>query len=50
MYLVLKGVEKMSILTAKGNADVQCDLEEDGLRGVSLMNLLFTGHAILSWL
>jgi hypothetical protein len=43
----LKGCRKMTILTAKGNADVQCDLEEDGLRGVSLMNLLFTGHAIL---
>ncbi|GLT69421.1 hypothetical protein SLA2020_415740 [Shorea laevis] len=43
----LKGCRKISILTAKGNADVQCDLEEDGLRGVSLMNLLFTGHAIL---
>ena len=43
----LKGCRKMSILPAKGDADLQCDLEEDGLRGVALMNLLFTGHAIL---
>nr|CAN66173.1 hypothetical protein VITISV_000731 [Vitis vinifera] len=26
--------------------DVVCDLEEDSLRGVALMNLLFIGHAI----
>ncbi|KAG2721989.1 hypothetical protein I3760_02G108100 [Carya illinoinensis] len=43
----LKGCKKMSLLSAQGNADLQCDLQEDRLRGVALMNLLFTGHAIL---
>lgn len=43
----LKGCRKMSVLPAQANAGVQCDLEEDGLRGVALMNFLFTGHAIL---
>lgn len=42
-----KGCSKMSMLPAKANAGVQCDIEEDGLRFVALMNLLFTGHAIL---
>ncbi|KAK7820639.1 hypothetical protein CFP56_038645, partial [Quercus suber] len=55
--LVLKGTwvlqtglslcRKMSVMLAKGDADVQCDLEEDGLRGVALMHFLFTVHAAL---
>ncbi|KAJ6321559.1 hypothetical protein OIU77_011599 [Salix suchowensis] len=28
----------------------KCDLEEDGLRGVALVNLLFVGHAIVVFL
>ncbi|KAF3968691.1 hypothetical protein CMV_007451 [Castanea mollissima] len=43
----LKGCRKMSVMLAKGDADVQCDLEEDGLRGVALMHFLFTVHAVL---
>ncbi|CAB4292417.1 unnamed protein product [Prunus armeniaca] len=42
----LKGCKKMSVWPNQENAEWKCDLEEDGLRGVSLMTLLFIGHAI----
>lgn len=45
-----KGCNKMSVLPAKENADVVCYLEEDRLRGVALVNLLFIGHAIVVFL
>ncbi|CAK9139539.1 unnamed protein product [Ilex paraguariensis] len=31
----------------QGKTDVTCELEEDMLRGIALMNLLFTGHVIV---
>ncbi|GMH18882.1 hypothetical protein Nepgr_020723 [Nepenthes gracilis] len=43
---VLKGCGKMSVLPGQDKADVKCDLKEDSLRGIALMNLLFIGHAI----
>ncbi|XP_048333807.1 uncharacterized protein LOC125423486 [Ziziphus jujuba] len=42
----LKGCQKISMVLTKEDADVRCDLEEDGLRGAALMKLLFIGHAI----
>lgn len=42
-----KGCGKVVIAPAQGNTDVKCDLEEDKLRGMALMNLLFVGHAIM---
>ncbi|BFG14198.1 hypothetical protein CerSpe_004710 [Prunus speciosa] len=45
MYDIL-GCKKMSVWPNQENAEWKCDLEEDGLRGVSLMTLLFIGHAI----
>ncbi|KAF4350485.1 uncharacterized protein LOC133030852 [Cannabis sativa] len=42
-----KGCQKVMVLPGKENADMGCDLEEDGFRAVALMRLLFTGHAIL---
>nr|GMD70046.1 APC membrane recruitment protein like [Ipomoea batatas] len=41
------GCEKITEDVVKGNADVKCPLEEDRLRGLALMNLLFVGHVIL---
>ncbi|XP_023005999.1 uncharacterized protein LOC111498877 [Cucurbita maxima] len=43
----LKGCRAMLVLPATGDAFVQCDLEEDGLRGIALMNLIFIGHVVL---
>lgn len=43
----LKGCRAMLVLPATGDAFVHCDLEEDGLRGIALMNLIFIGHAFL---
>ncbi|KAL6971242.1 hypothetical protein U1Q18_030923 [Sarracenia purpurea var. burkii] len=43
----LKGCGKISISPALGKTDLKCDLEEDRLRGIALMNLLFIGHAIV---
>ncbi|XP_073266815.1 uncharacterized protein [Populus alba] len=37
-------------LCGSGNVEFKCDLEEDGLRGVALVNLLFVGHAIVVFL
>ncbi|KAF3457845.1 hypothetical protein FNV43_RR02505 [Rhamnella rubrinervis] len=42
----LKGCHKISVPPATGDTDLRCDLEEDGLRGVALMKLMFIGHAI----
>ncbi|XP_071736330.1 uncharacterized protein [Rutidosis leptorrhynchoides] len=42
-----KGCGQVVITPAQGNTDVKCDLEEDKLRGMALMNLLFVGHSIL---
>ncbi|XP_015580360.1 uncharacterized protein LOC8265750 [Ricinus communis] len=41
-----KGCHKITVLMDNENAVLKCDLEEDGLRGVALVNLLFIGHAI----
>lgn len=41
-----KGCHKISLSVAKGNVDVKCDLQEDGFRGISLINLLFVVHAM----
>jgi hypothetical protein len=46
----LKGCHKIEILPGSGNVEFKCDLEEDGLRGVALVNLLFVGHAIIVFL
>ncbi|XP_004147163.1 uncharacterized protein LOC101208255 isoform X2 [Cucumis sativus] len=43
----LKGCRAMLVLPATGDGFVHCDLEEDGLRGIALMNLIFIGHAFL---
>ncbi|XP_043705552.1 uncharacterized protein LOC122655425 [Telopea speciosissima] len=42
----LKGCRKISFSPAQSTTDVQCDLEEDRLRGVALINLLFVLHLI----
>ncbi|WVY98095.1 hypothetical protein V8G54_030246 [Vigna mungo] len=43
----LKGCKKINFLESqKQLVDVHCDLDEDSLRGVTLMNFLFTVHAI----
>ncbi|KAJ4954547.1 hypothetical protein NE237_011330 [Protea cynaroides] len=42
----LKGCRKISLFPAQAITDVQCDLEDDRLRGVALMNLLFLLHFI----
>ncbi|OWM70513.1 uncharacterized protein LOC116209619 [Punica granatum] len=44
---VPKGCQKLSAVTGQETADLKCGLQEDSLRGVALMNLLFVGHAIL---
>lgn len=41
----LKGCGKITFL--KESVDVQCDLVEDSLRGVALMQFLFTVHAVV---
>jgi len=46
-FFGLKGCGKISFLEPqKETVDVHCDLVEDSLRGVALMNFLFTVHAI----
>ncbi|KAF6156250.1 hypothetical protein GIB67_030253 [Kingdonia uniflora] len=42
----LKGCHTISLSSLPERNVPQCDLEEDGLRGVALINLLFVGHAI----
>ncbi|XP_043693231.1 uncharacterized protein LOC122643701 [Telopea speciosissima] len=42
----LKGCRKIPFSPAQLTTDVQCDLEDDRLRGVALMNLLFVLHLI----
>ncbi|KAI3523679.1 hypothetical protein L1887_01992 [Cichorium endivia] len=42
-----KGCGKVVIVPSQGNSDVTCVLEEDKLRGMALMNLLFIGHSII---
>ncbi|GKD23995.1 APC membrane recruitment protein like protein [Tanacetum coccineum] len=42
-----KGCGKAVIVRGEGSADVKCVLDEDRLRGVALMNLLFVGHSIV---
>ncbi|KAE8669630.1 eukaryotic translation initiation factor 4E isoform family protein [Hibiscus syriacus] len=44
---VPRGCKKLELLPRSPDADVHCELEEDGLRGVALVNLLFALHAIL---
>nr|APR64425.1 hypothetical protein [Populus tomentosa] len=45
-----KGCHEIEILPGSGNVELKCDLEEDGLRGVALVNLMFVGHAIVVFL
>ncbi|KDP40379.1 hypothetical protein JCGZ_02377 [Jatropha curcas] len=45
-FFVFKGCHKIMVSPENENADMKCDLEEDGLRGVALANLLFIGHVI----
>ncbi|XP_042477614.1 uncharacterized protein LOC122058962 [Macadamia integrifolia] len=42
----LMGCRKISMSPAQTTTDVQCDLEDDRLRGVALINLLFVLHLI----
>uniref|UniRef100_A0A5B7BLD0 Uncharacterized protein n=1 Tax=Davidia involucrata TaxID=16924 RepID=A0A5B7BLD0_DAVIN len=42
----LKGCDEIIMSLASGKTDVKCELEEDRLRGMALMNFLFIGHAI----
>nr|GEZ18617.1 APC membrane recruitment protein like [Tanacetum cinerariifolium] len=42
-----KGCGKVVVVRGEGSADVKCVLDEDKLRGVVLMNLLFVGHSII---
>ncbi|PON33818.1 hypothetical protein PanWU01x14_349630 [Parasponia andersonii] len=42
-----KGCKKILVGLAKEGADMGCDLEEDGLRALALVRLLFIGHALL---
>ncbi|KAI3955952.1 hypothetical protein MKW98_006312 [Papaver atlanticum] len=41
----LKGCQRISLSDKKIN--LLCDVEEDGYRGVALINFLFVGHAVL---
>ncbi|KAL2921257.1 hypothetical protein RDABS01_012748 [Bienertia sinuspersici] len=43
----LKGCQEMTMLPNQQNVDVKCDLNEDSLRGIALLNLLFVWHAIV---
>lgn len=43
----LKGCRKLGVSAGQWDLDVKCALEEDGLRGIALMNLLFIVHAIV---
>ncbi|KAJ7979809.1 putative Family of Uncharacterized protein function [Quillaja saponaria] len=43
----VKGCQKISVLPSQQNADVRCDLDVDNLRGVALINFLFSVHAIV---
>uniref|UniRef100_A0A803KT25 Uncharacterized protein n=2 Tax=Chenopodium quinoa TaxID=63459 RepID=A0A803KT25_CHEQI len=43
----LKGCKEVSLLPNQMNVDVKCDLDEDSLRGIALMKLLFVWHAIV---
>ncbi|GLT42113.1 hypothetical protein SLA2020_161330 [Shorea laevis] len=42
----LKGCQKLLVPPGSPNADVHCELEDDGSRAVALVNLLFVVHAI----
>lgn len=45
---VVKGCEKISpSLSYTGNVDVHCELEENRLRSIALMHLVFIVHAIV---
>ncbi|KAF7837431.1 APC membrane recruitment protein like [Senna tora] len=44
----LKGCKKISLpLSSIENVDVRCDLDEDSLRGISVMHFIFNVHAIV---
>ncbi|XP_010670951.2 uncharacterized protein LOC104887882 [Beta vulgaris subsp. vulgaris] len=43
----LKGCQEISLSLNQENVDVKCDLNEDSLRGIALMKLLFVWHAIV---
>lgn len=42
----LEGCDKMSLSSGSPSAEVHCELQENGLRGVALVNLLFVIHVI----
>ncbi|XAR48936.1 hypothetical protein NMG60_11031929 [Bertholletia excelsa] len=44
---VFKGCDKIPISPAERIIEMKCVLEEDSLRGIALMNLLFIGHAMV---
>ncbi|XP_054805430.1 uncharacterized protein LOC129308375 [Prosopis cineraria] len=45
---MLKGCKKISLPSPSlENVDIHCDLDEDGLRGITVMHFIFTVHAIL---
>ncbi|GJR03784.1 RNA-directed DNA polymerase, eukaryota [Tanacetum coccineum] len=46
LHFAFKGCGKVFV-RGEGSADVKCVLDEDKLRGVTLMNLLFVGHSII---
>ncbi|ERN18953.1 hypothetical protein AMTR_s00067p00202560 [Amborella trichopoda] len=41
-----KGCQRVSELPSYDKSSIKCELEEDGLRGMALIDLLFVGHAI----
>ncbi|XP_057535500.1 uncharacterized protein LOC130813674 [Amaranthus tricolor] len=43
----LKGCQQVKLLPNQSNVDVKCDLDEDSMRGIALMKLLFVWHAIV---
>lgn len=44
----LKGCTKISVHTSSAeNVDVHCDLDDDNLRGITVMQFIFTVHAIV---
>lgn len=40
------GCRKLMLLQTNETGDLQCDLEDDRLRGLALVDLLFIGHAV----
>lgn len=43
---VPNGCHKMTVMQGNETGDLQCDLEDDRMRGLALVDLSFVGHAI----